>query len=245
MSDTVFCEQCGASIRASASFCASCGNAQTQVEIPHEATAMQQPCSDPAGPLLCDSCGRLASSVHMLPDADEPAEVVLACDRHDPGGEWWLLTEETDLDRLWDNDTVLDRLRPDVTARLPFTALAPPSEPEVHEDGTKTCPECAERVKGDALVCRFCGHRFDGSAQAAVEANTSGAAVAAFICSLVGLWIAGIPLGIHAQRQIDRSGGRKTGRGFATAGIVIGVVQIIGIVILVVVIMHAAVPRSE
>jgi hypothetical protein len=31
MSDTVFCEQCGASIRASASFCASCGSAQTPV----------------------------------------------------------------------------------------------------------------------------------------------------------------------------------------------------------------------
>jgi signal peptidase I len=27
-------------------------------------------------------------------------------------------------------------------------------------DGTKTCPECAEDVKGAANVCRFCGHRF-------------------------------------------------------------------------------------
>jgi len=32
----------------------------------------------------------------------------------------------------------------------------------LNEDGTKTCPDCAERVQGAALVCRFCGHRFDG-----------------------------------------------------------------------------------
>jgi hypothetical protein len=33
MSDTVFCEQCGAAIRASASFCSSCGNAQTPTAV--------------------------------------------------------------------------------------------------------------------------------------------------------------------------------------------------------------------
>jgi Uncharacterised protein family UPF0547 len=26
----------------------------------------------------------------------------------------------------------------------------------------KTCPDCAERVKEAANVCRFCGYRFDG-----------------------------------------------------------------------------------
>lgn len=25
----------------------------------------------------------------------------------------------------------------------------------------RTCPECAENVRGEAKVCRYCGHRFD------------------------------------------------------------------------------------
>jgi Uncharacterised protein family UPF0547/Domain of unknown function (DUF4190) len=114
--------------------------------------------------------------------------------------------------------------------------IEPPPPPEIHEDGTKTCPQCAERVQVAALVCRFCGYRFDGKPPPVQpgETSTSGVAVPAFICSLLGLWIAGIPLGIHGQRQVDQSGGHKTGRGFATAGILLGVLGMIGTIILMV-----------
>jgi hypothetical protein len=36
------------------------------------------------------------------------------------------------------------------------TAAPAPGGPE-----TKTCPMCAEDVKAAAVLCRFCGHRFD------------------------------------------------------------------------------------
>jgi hypothetical protein len=28
-------------------------------------------------------------------------------------------------------------------------------------EGGKKCPDCAETVRGDATVCRFCGHKFE------------------------------------------------------------------------------------
>jgi hypothetical protein len=35
-----------------------------------------------------------------------------------------------------------------------------PDEPATNDGLTKHCPDCAEKVKAAALVCRFCGHKF-------------------------------------------------------------------------------------
>jgi hypothetical protein len=40
-----------------------------------------------------------------------------------------------------------------------WSALVRPS-PSLRSD-SKVCPECCERVKAAARVCRFCGHRFE------------------------------------------------------------------------------------
>ena len=47
--------------------------------------------------------------------------------------------------------------------RAPSAApLAPPPAPAGNTaPDTKTCPMCAEDVKAAAVLCRFCGHRFD------------------------------------------------------------------------------------
>jgi hypothetical protein len=115
-------------------------------------------------------------------------------------------------------------------------------EPATDEGGTKACPECAERVQGAARVCRFCGHRFDGAPAPVIpgEASTSGVAIASFLTSLVGLWIAAIPLGVHARRQIDQSNGRKTGRGFATAGLWLGALGLVATIIVIAVVITAS-----
>lgn len=34
-------------------------------------------------------------------------------------------------------------------------------------EAEKACPMCAEKVKSAALVCRFCGHRFDSASPSA------------------------------------------------------------------------------
>jgi hypothetical protein len=127
-----------------------------------------------------------------------------------------------------------------------FSTSAAPIGPAKLADAAKTCPECAELVQVAAHVCRFCGYRFDGRARrrdepsSNQEPSTSNVAIAAFICSLVGLWIAAIPLAISARRQIDSSHGRKTGRGFATAGLVLGWLGAIGTLILIIALIAAA-----
>jgi hypothetical protein len=49
-----------------------------------------------------------------------------------------------------------------VAAELPPPPSAAAVVPSpVAAAGTKTCPMCAEEVKAAAVLCRFCGHRFD------------------------------------------------------------------------------------
>src|SRR4051794_6239442 len=55
-----------------------------------------------------------------------------------------------------------------------------------------------------------------------VNARKNGLAVAAFVMSLISVWLPGLICGYIARRQIDRSGGAETGRGMATAAIILG-----------------------
>jgi hypothetical protein len=92
---------------------------------------------------------------------------------------------------------------------------------------TKACPACGERVLVGARVCGACRHRFDRPPPARGGPQISGAASTAFICSLLCVWVVAIPLGIHARRAVDRSGGMLIGRGLSTVAIVIGVIDMI------------------
>ncbi len=48
---------------------------------------------------------------------------------------------------------------------LPHAILIKPNLPQMEraalDSGYKKCPRCAEMVKPNAKICRFCGHNFD------------------------------------------------------------------------------------
>jgi hypothetical protein len=102
--------------------------------------------------------------------------------------------------------------------------------------------KAATKVEKKSLKQKFISeyHKIENALGlgAAADAKMDGLAVAGFVCSLVGLFVAGILLGILgvvfgliALKRIKKSGGSRRGKGLAIAGVILGFVAIIGAII--------------
>lgn len=102
---------------------------------------------------------------------------------------------------------------------------------------SKYCTKCGKELKNEDIFCGYCGNQMideteDGEKVVTVS-KTNGLAVAGFVVSLASLLISfwgitpvvGIILSAVALSQIKKT--NESGKGFALAGLIIGIIEII------------------
>lgn len=104
---------------------------------------------------------------------------------------------------------------------------------------TKRCPACAELVKAEATVCRFCSYDWRTNTLSRAARRTNGLAVASMVVGIVSLLIfiaapvslvgsvVALALGSRGSKQIARSDDLQTGKEMARAGVVLGLIALV------------------
>ena len=118
-------------------------------------------------------------------------------------------------------------------------AAAAPGAPAPPTGETRKCPDCGEDVAKGAAKCPYCGKLLRKRAGRARFTRRSDTARNALICGILSIFCCGIILGpiaiiqaLKAKKEIAASRGALTGGGMATAGLVCGIVGMVGAVLI-------------
>ena len=102
----------------------------------------------------------------------------------------------------------------------------------------KTCPMCAEDIQQLALVCRHCGYDYTSRSNDGTSAKANGLAIAAMVLGILWIyWIGSILAVIFGHislQQIRESNGTQSGRGMAIAGLVLGYLGVVTLILAIV-----------
>lgn len=67
--------------------------------------------------------------------------------------------------------------------------VLPPDAEGNERDASKKCPRCAEMIKADAVVCRYCGHEFSADARRLSRIGLSRALVVVIAVAVAGVGV--------------------------------------------------------
>ena len=115
----------------------------------------------------------------------------------------------------------------------PLPQLAIEAQPIKVPLGTRSCPFCKETVNEAEQVCPFCDQLITADGKFHGERENAPGAVAAMVWGIVGIFVCQIIFGIvaiskaRAAKETIAMNPRYGGEGYATAGYVLGIIDVV------------------